>query len=248
MSHQWRSITFVVALYLNVCLIQVGVSAQNPSGGSSEPFKLGVEQKDYMQQQQQVPAYPSYPSYPTYAQKTPAPVMKGQAAIKAPVQQPPKRQPPMQAAVQQNQIPQRPLQAQVAAPGVLPNEFLGVWQVLGSRQNVEAQPQYQQGIDGIFSATTSNTWQIQGNPQQGYVLATDTGVSTQLVVDKVQGNTAFLRYQHQIKNTVAQEAIVMMLDGGGATFSGLERISIVKQGEPQPRAKVTYKLMGRRQR
>ncbi|MBY0357062.1 MAG: hypothetical protein K2W82_03600 [Candidatus Obscuribacterales bacterium] len=227
---------------LLICGLVLAPSTLSQNSGS-QPFKLGVEEKDYMQQQQ-VPAYPSYPSYPTYAPPKKTPMMQGQARAAAPP--PPVKKPPMQASLQQNQAPR--MQAGVAAPGVLPGEFLGVWQVLGSRQNIEAQPQFQQGIEGIFAGSTSNIWQIQGNAQQGYVMVSDTGVSTQLVVDKVQGNTAFLRYQHQIKNTVAQEAIVMQLGPGGASFSGLQRTSIVKQGEPQPRAKVTYQLAGRRQR
>ncbi|HMP51824.1 MAG TPA: hypothetical protein PKD05_09740, partial [Candidatus Melainabacteria bacterium] len=68
-----------------------------------------------------------------------------------------------------------------------------------------------------------------------------------LFVNKVQGNTAFIRYGHPIKNTMAQEAIVMELSPDGKRFKGLERITIVKQGEP-PRAKVTYQLVGQRRR
>lgn len=239
MLHRWGNLVLVAALSLSGLISPLETQAQQ-----SEPFKLEAETKDFLQQP--TPSYPSYPSYPTYPQK---PQMQPQTP-RAATPPPPRR--PIQASVQQNQQnqqnQQRPLQASVVAPGVLPNEFLGVWQVAGNRQSVDAQPQYQQGINGIFSQNTGNIWQIQGSPQQGYTLTTDTGVSTQLVVDKVQGGTAYLRYQHQIRNTVAQEAIVMMLGSGGAQFSGLERISIVKQGEPQPRAKVTYQLAGRRQR
>ncbi|MGH9554162.1 MAG: hypothetical protein ACRD3W_32590, partial [Terriglobales bacterium] len=64
----------------------------------------------------------------------------------------------------------------------------------------------------------------------------------------VEGGTAFIRYQHPISKTMAQEAIVMSLVPGGIQFNGLERISIVKEGMAQPRAKVTYQLMGSRQR
>ena len=70
----------------------------------------------------------------------------------------------------------------------------------GSRQKIEALPQYQPGIGNIFTVNNSQYWQIGGSPQQGYQLSSNTGVRTQIFVDKVQGNTAFLRYQHQIKN------------------------------------------------
>ncbi|MBX9687119.1 MAG: hypothetical protein K2X27_10480 [Candidatus Obscuribacterales bacterium] len=210
---------------------------------TAKPFELGVEQRNYMTPAPEVQQYgrPQMVGVPKYA-APPKPV-------KAP--KPPKLnagiqtqavKPALKAAVQ------RPVQ-QVQVPvqeNVLPPQFLGRWQVLGSRSNVEAQPQYQQGIDSIFSATTANTWNIQGSPEQGYVLNTDSGVSTPLMV-QTKGNTAILRYQHPIKNTMAQEALVMQLQPGGAQFDGLERISIVKQGEPQPRAKVTYKLIGHRQ-
>lgn len=214
---------------------------------ADEPFRLGASHTDNIAPNPEA----SYAAYPVYGQmygnaakQAPAPpVKKINAGIQQAVQRPapPPVQRPVQAPVQR---PVQPMQG--AVQGVLPPQFLGVWQVLGSRSGVEAQPQYQQGIDNIFSSTTANMWKIQGNPQQGYMLSTDTGVSTALMVE-TQGNTAILRYQHPIKNTMAQEALVMQLLPGGAQFDGLERISIVKQGEPAPRAKVTYKLIGRRQ-
>ncbi len=208
---------------------------------ADEPFKLGVEQRNVIQPDP--PAVPpSYPSYPVY---TPPSEAKVDAIPKHPKKK-------LDAGIDQNVAPpastRPPLQATIAQPGVLPGEFLGVWRVIGTRQGIDALPQYQAGIQNIFSASTSNTWNIGGSPQGGYSLSNDMGVSTQLAVDKVQGTTAFLRYQHKINNTVAQEAIVMQLAPGGATFQGLERISIVKPGEAQPRCKVTYQLNGQRQR
>lgn len=212
---------------------------------ADEPFKLGAQTN--VQNEPPPAQYPAYPAYPTYPTYTPPPVAKPDKHPPKPVKQPK----PLQGGAMQSTPPpvqQPPMQASIAAPGVLPGEFLGVWQVLGSRSAVEAQPQFQQGINNIFQATTSDTWTIQGSPQSGYSLSSSTGVSTQITVDRVQGTTAFIRYQHPIKNTVAQEAIVMQLGPGGASFQGLERISIVKQGEPGPRCKVTYQLSGRRQR
>ena len=133
-----------------------------------------------------------------------------------------------------------------AAPGVLPVEFLGVWQVRGNRSGVEAQPQFQQGINNIFQQTSSDTWTIQGNPSQGFSLTSSTGVTTRIFVDKVQGTKASIHYQHPIKNTVAKEAVTIQLCSGGASFQGRETIEITKQGEPRPRCKVYYQLSGRR--
>lgn len=116
----------------------------------------------------------------------------------------------------------------------------------GERTKVEALPEFQAGAEQAFQMRTSNVWNIGGNPSAGYSMSNDAGVNTALVVDKVEGNTAFIRYQHPVGNTMAQEAIVMSLVPGGAQFNGLERVSIVKQGMPQPRAKVTYRLVGRR--
>lgn len=210
---------------------------------ADEPFRLGVQENATYQQPQATPYYPSYPQYTPQVPKTaPPPVTPPKKKIKAGID---KTQAPAPPPMQGN-IQQTPMQVQTPVQGYLPPQFLGVWQVMGSRSGAEAQPQYQGAIDSIFSATTSNTWRIQGNQQSGYVLSTDTGVQTALMVE-TQGNTAILRYQHPIKNTMAQEALVMQLLPGGAQFDGLERISIVKQGEPQPRAKVTYKLIGRRQ-
>jgi hypothetical protein len=220
------------------------VCASFTGSAFAEKFELGVETKQQLENQQA--GYPAYPAYPAPAmvpqQPKQAPVVR--QPIKTGVQQ--NQRPPMQTGVQQNQRPPMQMQAQVEKPGVLPPAFLGAWQVAGLRSNVEAQPAFQQGIGGIFQVQNAQIWNIQGNPGSGYVLQSDTGVQTQLYIDKVAGNTAFIRYQHPIKNTMAQEAIVMQLSADGRGFSGLERISIVKQGEPQPRAKVTYQLTGRR--
>ena len=129
---------------------------------------------------------------------------------------------------------------------VLPPQFLGRWSVSGQRSSMEGQPQYQSALGGIFAATTSNTWNVTGDPEQGYLLTTDSGVSTPLSVHMENSQTAVLQYKHPINKTLALEAVVLQLNPGGTSFSGLERISIVKPGEPAPRAKVTYKLFGRK--
>jgi hypothetical protein len=223
---------------LNAALLALVCASFAGSALAQKTFELGAETKSYLENP---PAYPAYPAYP-------APQMVPQQPKAAPVQPPPVRR-PLQTGVQQNaRPPQQPMQLQAAVqkPAALPPAFLGAWQVGGIRSGVEAQPAYQAGIGGIFQVQNAQTWNIQGNPGSGYVLSSDTGVQTQLYVDKVSGNTAFIRYQHPIRNTMAQEAIVMQLSADGRSFSGLERISIVKQGEPQPRAKVTYQLTGRR--
>ena len=203
---------------------------QSQAGESKQvkPFKLEVEQKDFFNP----PPPANYvtpqmmPGMPNYA---PAPVNQ-----------------PLNAGIQQQgPPPQQQMQQQTPQMGYLPPQFLGRWQVMGSRAKVEAQPQFQAGMDSIFSMNTQNVWNIQGNAQQGYMLNNDQGVSTSLLVQST-GDTAILRYQHPIKNTVAQEAVVMQLLPGGASFNGIERISIVKQGEGV-RAKVEYNLLGRRQ-
>ncbi|MBX9686461.1 MAG: hypothetical protein K2X27_07135 [Candidatus Obscuribacterales bacterium] len=215
--------------------------ADEPSGeqpGAStqaKPFQLGIEQKETIQSQPLQPyGVPEY-AVPPNAQMG-GPPLNGSVQQQAPMQ-------PLNAGIQQ-QPPPMPMQNMQPVQGVLPPQFLGRWRVMGQRSAVEALPQYQAGMDGIFSMQTQNIWTIQGNPQQGYNLSTDTGVQTGLMVES-SGNTAILRYQHPIKNTMAQEALVMQLLPGGAQFDGLERISIVgKQGEK--RAMVTYKLHGTR--
>ncbi len=207
-----------------------------PQASSADPFKLGAEQKQF----NEGGSYPAYPQYPT-PQAMPAP-----RPMNAGVREDVRPRPPMNAGVQQDDTPRRPpikLQAQRV---VLPASFLGAWNVQGQRTKVEALPEFQAGAEAVFAPNTSNVWNIGGDPNSGYSMSNDQGVSTQLVVDKVEGNTAFIRYQHPIKNTVAGEAIVMSLVPGGAQFNGLERVSITKQG--QVRAKVTYQLVGRRGR
>ncbi|MBA3992888.1 MAG: hypothetical protein C0469_05115 [Cyanobacteria bacterium DS2.3.42] len=208
-----------------------------PLASLADPFKLGAEQKQY----NEGGSYPAYPQYPT-PQAMPAPRPPIPASVREDVRPTPR----MNGGVQDNQPPRRPpiqLQAQRV---VLPASFLGAWNVQGQRTKVEALPEFQAGAEAVFAPNTSNVWNIGGDPNSGYRMSNDQGVSTQLVVDKVEGNTAFIRYQHPIKNTVAGEAIVMSLVPGGAQFNGLERVSITKQGEV--RAKVTYQLVGRRGR
>jgi hypothetical protein len=233
---QNQGLLFVVAFLLSL----------NPTvvlADDTHPIKGGIQENTTLTPTNQyVPAYG-------------APKMVGTPMVPKHAPPPPKTPKPPQkplkgAAIKEvpRPTPKPPAPAPVTAPlkeGVLPAQFLGRWQVMGSRSKVEAQPQFQQGIDGIFSATTTNVWNIQGSPEQGYILSTDSGVSTGLMVQS-NGEQAILRYQHPIKNTVAQEALVMQLNPGGVQFDGLERITILKQGEP-PRAKVTYKLIGHRQ-
>ncbi|MCC6978148.1 MAG: hypothetical protein IT343_07490 [Candidatus Melainabacteria bacterium] len=203
----------------------------------SKPFQLGAEQKQYNEGTGGTYDYPTPQAMPT-------PRMN--AGIQQ--QQPPPRK-PYNAGVQENQPPPRrpPMQLQATQQRVvLPASFLGSWRVSGTRVKVEAKPEFQQGAEAAFQVNTMNTWNIGGDPNSGYSMSNDQGVSTQLVVDKVEGNTAFIRYQHPINNTVAGEAIVMSLVPGGVRFNGLERVSISKQGDV--RAKVTYQLVGQRSR
>jgi len=207
---------------------------------ADEPFKLDAEQRNYIPGNQPIyPAYPAPQMIPTQplngsARKTNArpalPVVpsKAQSAQKAPAS--------------------APLSAGVDTFVILPPAFLGVWQVQGQRIKVEALPEFAAGAEQAFALNNNQLWTISGSAGAGYTLGSNTGVTTPLTVDKVQGTTAFIRYQHPVGNTMAQEAIVMTLVQGGAQFNGLERISIVKQGLPTPRVKVTYQLFGRRQR
>lgn len=196
----------------------------------AEPLKIGIEERGFIENGGNSSSY-SYPApqmVPTMDSVRPPQKLQGNA--------------------QQQRLPQqRPMQAQVQQSVELPQGFMGAWRVQGQRTNVTAQPQYQAGIGGLFAPSTSNIWNIGGNAKQGYTLTTDQGVSTSLQVHKVAGSRAFILYQHPISKTMAKEAIVMELQNGGASFAGLERISIVKQGEPGERAKVTYQLAGQRQ-
>jgi hypothetical protein len=147
--------------------------------------------------------------------------------------------------VQQTQ--RAPLQASVSK--ALPVGFLGTWQVSGSRTTVDAPPEFAEGAQRAFAPSTADTWTISGNPQAGYQIGSSTGAGFQVYVDKVGPGTAFIRYQHPVGNTMAQEAVVLQLGQGGATFSGLERVAIIKQVQGQPpitRCKVKYGLNGRR--
>lgn len=221
----------------------------------AKQFELNAEQKNYMPGDNGVPEYAPYPAFMPQkpAKKQPPPKKQPPLKIKVEQQQQQQQQmPPMQRQMPQArpmpQLRQTPMfnlgtQKSVA----LPPSFLGRWAVQGRKTNFEAmQPQYQ-AADGIFAPQTQNVWNIVGNPQSGYAFSNDMGVKSQLYVDKVEGSRAFIRYQHPIKNTMAQEAIVLEVSPDGSQLNGMERISIVKQGEGGPRAKVTYQLNGFKQ-
>jgi len=213
-------------LALSTCL----AIAPEALAQESPTLKGGVRDQEYVPGSGGGSSYPApqmVPQQPTYQPARPAKQLNGGASAS--------QKPPQQA----------PMQASVSV--TLPPQFLGVWNVQGTRTKVEAQPEFQQGAEQAFSTSNQQIWTIQGG-QGGYTLGSNTGIQTPIYVDKVQGTTAFIRYQHPIKNTMAQEAIVMSLTAGGAQFNGLERISIVKEGVAQPRAKVTYQLVGSRQR
>lgn len=198
---------------------------------AQEPYKLGV--------QENVPGSinPSYP-VPQMMAVPATPIVK-------------KAKKPLSAATSQNNNHMNAnVASEVFSSGIskvaLPPAFLGAWQVHGQRTVVDAQPEFQAAAQQAFSLSNDQIWNISGGPG-GYTLGSNTGISTALIIDKVQGNTAYVRYQHPVGNTMAQEAIVMSLRPGGSQFDGLERISIIKQGLAQPRAKVTYQLVGSRQ-
>jgi hypothetical protein len=201
------------------------------SASLADTIKGGVQQSETVNTGLQggADAYPSYPvpqMVPEQAHSAPPPVHHN-----------------LNGNAQQQQRP--PMQTQVQDQHTLPQGFLGRWNVQGQRTKVEAiTPEFQQNAEMAFQMNTSNVWNINGSP--GSYTMSNGEMSTQIWVDKVEGGTAFIRYQHQIKNTMAQEAIVMSLTPNGMQFNGLERISIVKEGLPQPRCKVTYQLSGRR--
>jgi hypothetical protein len=232
----------IVAILALVGALSVLSPALAQEGQAGQPFQLGIKQN--------VQGEPGYAEYPTPKMIQQEPRVE---------KQPPKAKPkakPIQLNAQQNQErtppPQQPVRQPIQAsaqasppPGVLPSQFMGNWLVLGARQNIQARPEYQNGIENIFTSNNSQTWNIVGQPGS-YSMSSTSGVQSVQVGQCNQG-TAFLRYQHPVGNTVAQEAIVMQLSPDGQSFQGMQRITIKKQGEPTPRAQVTYQLMGRRQ-
>ena len=189
--------------------------------GYAQPYQGGIEQKNIVS-----PANESGASYPE-------PRLIPQASQS-------------QTPISNSTTKGKPIQVGIQHDVVLPAGFIGSWMVKGRRSKVEAEPEFQSAAQGAFAPNTSNGWNITGSPGSGYQLQSDSGISTQLWVYKVQGNTAFIRYQHPIKNTMAQEVVVITLAPGGSQFTALEQVAIVKKGEPA-RAKVTYQLVGQRE-
>jgi hypothetical protein len=207
----------------------------------SQTLKGGVRDQEYVPGSGSGSSYPApqmVPQTPTYQARPPAQHLNGGANTSGHA--------PLNGGANTSGHAPPILQGGVTQIA-LPPEFLGVWNVQGRRTKVEAQPEFQQGAEQAFSTSNQQIWTIQGG-QGAYTLNSNTGIQTPFNVYKVQGSTAYIRYQHPVKNTMAQEAVVMSLVEGGAQFNGLERISIVKEGVSQPRAKVTYELVGTRQR
>jgi len=203
----------------------------------ADPFKLGAEANEYIETGGgQYPA-PQYVGQPQQGRSAP---IQGRPIYRGNTQQ-------TNLSGGANNYGGNPLQGGAQTAVQLPAGFLGAWNVQGRRSRVEAMPEFQAGAEKAFTMTNQQVWTITGNPGN-YSLGSNTGVSTPIYVDKVSGSTAFIRYQHPVGHTMAQEAIVMSLQPGAAQFNGLERVSIVKEGLPQPRAKVTYQLIGSRQR
>lgn len=178
-------------------------------------------------------------SYNTGASGTSYPAPQMMKAAPPPVMQKMPAQHPIQAKATHT----APLQVSATQNVTLPPGFLGRWTVHASRKSVEALPEFQAGAENAFATQTTAIWNITGDAQHGYAIESDSGINTQLYIDKVGKGTAIIRYKHPVKNTEAQESVI--LSGGGNSFEGLERISIVKQGQP-PRAKVEYTLNGSR--
>jgi hypothetical protein len=224
--------TLLSAAALAACVFQ-GLFA---ASASADPFKLGAESTQVIQG-----ATGSY--------EYPAPQMMG---TQSPMQASVRSNAPMNlgASMQrQNSPPPRQFRMQTQQQVQLPQGYLGVWLVQGRRTTVDAIPEFQNDADRAFATQTQNQWQISGSP--GAYTMGNGQISTALIVDRVgPDGTAFIRYAHPMGRngaTSAQEAIVLSLQNGGMRFSGLERVSIVKNGGP-PRAKITYELMGQRQR
>jgi hypothetical protein len=227
-----RAYIFGLAIGFYSCCLNAAPNsclAQEPYQ-SQQPYKLGV-QENIQGQPSGGYSYPAPQVIPTPARP----------AVKIP------RKTPQYSGNAVSSAPSPETFSTSVTSVALPPAFLGAWQVHGQRTAVEAMPEFQAGAERSFAMSNDQVWNISGNPAGGYTLGSNTGINTALYIDKVQGSTAFVRYQHPVGNTMAQEAIVMSLRAGGLQFDGLERISIVKQGLPQPRAKVTYNLFGMRQ-
>ena len=236
-----------------ICLILAKIHCPSMA---QEPYKLGVQENvqgapnsNYAYPAPQLIPLPAAP-----AKKKPASSFSGSASQSNPASSfsgSASQSSPASSfsgnASQFNNAPRQQSFSSGVTSVALPPPFLGIWQVHGQRTSVQALPEFQAGAEQAFTVSNDQIWNISGS-QGGYTLGSNTGISTALIVDKVQGNTAFVRYQHPVGKTMAQEAIVMSLLPGGMQFEGLERISIVKEGLSQPRAKVTYQLAGTRQR
>lgn len=207
------------------------VSTTNEAFAQSKPFELGVEQK------QMIPGDPSFQGQSQYPapQALPNPYESGGVRQNAPIQGGLQARPPQQLKGG-------------ARGAALPRGFLGTWKVKGRLENSQgSQPKYREALPRVFGANTNNLWTLSGNPKSGYFFSNKMGAKSALYVNKVQGNTAFIRYGHPVGNCTAQEAIVMQLSPNGMQFKGLEQIKIVKKGEPW-RFKAKYQLVGVRQR
>ncbi len=217
------------------------VTLSSAFSASADPYQLGVEQRGQYQAAPVSGGYPApvmTPGVPQYQAPPPTRQLKANTS---------NNRMNLNAGVQQQQQPQRPPMQLGVQKVALPPAFLGSWVVQGQRTTVKAiSAEFQQNAEQGFNTTTRNVWNINGSPQGGYTMSNDQGVSTALQVQKMMGpNKAVVAYQHQMGKAMAQEMILMELQNGGASFSGIERITIVKDGVK--RCNVSYSLSGQRQ-
>lgn len=236
------------ALVLLAAVVMPQVASAQGNQGNGKPFQLGAESNSYNQNS----GASSYAPYPVFQPKpvvAPPPVRHAvpQRAKVVPIQTPRAIQGGLQDTVRQPPPMQANIQAeQKLPPGVLPQQFLGSWAVLGSRTAAQGKaPQYQEALDRVMPSTNNQDWNIGGQPGH-YGMTSSTGAQG-ITVSQCTTSTAFIRHEYPVGNCVAREAYVLQLDPSGTSFQGVMQCAVVKPGEPgPPRFSAKYNLMGRR--
>jgi hypothetical protein len=136
----------------------------------------------------------------------------------------------------------------IAAPNIraveLPSMFLKTWYIKCTKQKFDVQPQFEADCKGLPYLGGDTVWTITPDQNSNqYKIFSDADYSVELWVDKVQGQTAFLRFKQVIDAFLIQEAVVMTVSTDGRQFNGLRRLTVCK-GNSVPMAKAHYQLSG----
>lgn len=127
---------------------------------------------------------------------------------------------------------------------ILPPQLIGTWSVMGITNKIQTSKQYENAVRE-FAYPSVEQWIING--KNGIVgIYSTRGLPGPFSVED-NYRLATLRFTREVRSATATETIQFHWQPDGLKFTAIQEIQIDKAGEPEPRARLTRKLIGRRQ-